>query len=65
MIRTFACRETKNIFNLKYSKKFPTNIQQGALRIPPANRLEQLKGKPQRIQHLDFLIILETQRSSG
>lgn len=59
MIRTFACRETEGIFNLHASRRFPADMQQVALRklrmlnratnvadlrIPPANRLEKLKG---------------------
>lgn len=59
MITSFKCNETKRIFNLEYSKKFPYNIQQVALRklkmlhravsiadlrVPPANRLEKLHG---------------------
>ena len=59
MIQTFACKETEKIFNRIYSKKMPQAIQRGAfkklrmlnrsvdlndLRIPPANRLEQLTG---------------------
>ena len=59
MIQTFACKETEKIFNRNYSKKLPQDIQRVALtklrmlsrsvdlndlRIPPANRLEQLSG---------------------
>lgn len=59
MILTFACKETEKIFNRNYSKKLPQAIQRAAfkklrmlnrsvdlsdLRIPPANRLEQLSG---------------------
>ncbi|HOD16258.1 MAG TPA: type II toxin-antitoxin system RelE/ParE family toxin [Spirochaetota bacterium] len=59
MIRSFRCRETEKIWNQEYSKKFPASIQKIALRklymiqrakerkdlrIPPANRLEKLKG---------------------
>lgn len=59
MIRSFKCKETAKIFNLERSKKFPSDLQQVALRklkmlnrsinlkdlrIPPANRLEALKG---------------------
>ena len=59
MIQSFACKETKKVFNRNYSKKLPQAIQQAAfkklrmlnrsanlndLRIPPANRLEQLSG---------------------
>jgi len=59
MIRSFSCKETEKIFNRHYSKKLPQSIQAVAfrklrminqssnlndLRIPPANRLEQLSG---------------------
>ena len=59
MIVTFNCKETEQIFNRRVSKKFPQKIQPRArqkllmldsaisiddLRIPPANRLEALKG---------------------
>lgn len=59
MIRSFQCRETKEIFELRRSRKLPTDIQQTALRklrmlsrsatlddlrVPPANRLEKLAG---------------------
>jgi len=59
MIKTFGCSEAEKIFKGKRSKKLPINIQQTArrklrmlnnalelsdLRIPPANRLELLKG---------------------
>jgi proteic killer suppression protein len=59
MIKSFKCKETEKIFNGEYSKKFPTNIQERAmrklvmisasqtisdLRIPPSNRLESLAG---------------------
>ncbi|RKZ81124.1 MAG: hypothetical protein DRR19_22670 [Candidatus Parabeggiatoa sp. nov. 1] len=59
MIITFKCTETEKIFERRISKKFPRNLQQRArkkllmldsanhlddLRIPPANRLEALKG---------------------
>lgn len=57
MIKSFRCKETEKIFNGRFSKKLPQNIQLLAerklillhhaatlddLRIPPANRLEQL-----------------------
>ena len=60
MIKTFNCKETEKIFNRNFSKKFPHNIQRVALRklrminraeilndlkVPPANRLEALRGK--------------------
>lgn len=59
MIKNFKDRETQKIFNRQKSKKLPSDIQQIALRklrmlnrakilqellIPPANRLERLKG---------------------
>jgi proteic killer suppression protein len=59
MIRSFKCKETERIFNRYYSKKFPNSIQRIALRklrminraitiqdlrVPPGNRLEELKG---------------------
>ena len=59
MIQSFVCKETEKIFNRIYSKKLPQAIQRVAfkklhmlnrsvdlndLRIPPANRLEQLAG---------------------
>lgn len=57
MIESFRDKETKKIFQRKYSKKFPVNIQKLALRklimldnaenindlrVPPGNRLEKL-----------------------
>ena len=59
MIRSWADAETEKIFNLQRSRKLPTDIQRVALRkllmldaavtiadltVPPANRLEKLKG---------------------
>lgn len=59
MIKPFNCKETKKIFDLDLSKKLPISIQKIALRklemldaaielhdlrVPPANRLESLKG---------------------
>ncbi len=59
MIKPFKCRETKSVFNGRFSKKLPQHIQRLAsrkltmlhfaaslddLRIPPANRLEMLSG---------------------
>lgn len=59
MIKSFGDRETENIWNGIRSKKLPNEIQDVArrklrminnaqdvddLRIPPANRLEKLKG---------------------
>ena len=60
MIKTFNDSETKKVWLGQLSKKLPTQIQQVArrkmrmlnnavtindLRIPPANRLEKLKGE--------------------
>lgn len=62
MIKSFKSKETEKIFNREYSLKLPSSIQKTALRklwmldasqtindlrVPPANRLEQLKGKRQ------------------
>jgi proteic killer suppression protein len=59
MIRSFKDKETAKVFHRTFSRKLPHNIQQIAfrklrmlnraatlndLRIPPANRLEQLYG---------------------
>ena len=59
MIKTFGDKESSNIWNEIRSKKLPNEIQDVArrkfrmlnnvqdvndLRIPPANRLEKLKG---------------------
>jgi len=59
MIEHFACEETAKIFNRRFSRRLPTDIQQVALRklkmlnrsstlldlrIPPANQLEALSG---------------------
>ena len=59
MIESFACKETKKIFEGERSRKLPPKIQQTGrrkliylneaadfndLRSPPANRLEALKG---------------------
>ena len=60
MIRTFKSKETEKIWGGDVSRKLPADIQQIArrklrmlnnaielkdLRIPPANRLEALKGE--------------------
>ncbi|CAM5341750.1 type II toxin-antitoxin system RelE/ParE family toxin [Rhodanobacter lindaniclasticus] len=65
MIRTFADKEAEKIWHGTQSRKLPANIQQVArrklrmlnnaatlddLRVPPANRLEALKGD-RRGQH--------------
>ena len=62
MIKSFKSKETEKIFRREYSLKLPSAIQKTALRkllmldasqiindlrIPPANHLEQLKGKRQ------------------
>jgi proteic killer suppression protein len=62
MIRSFACKETKKIWNGIRSNKFPVDIQERALRKlrqldaalvmddlknPPANKLERLAGNRQ------------------
>lgn len=59
MIRTFRNKETQKIFERQRSRKLPSDIQQIALRklrmlnraetlqdlrVPPANRLERLRG---------------------
>ena len=59
MIQSFKCKDTEKIFNRIFSKKFPNDLQRMALRkirmlnratilndlkVPPSNRLEQLKG---------------------
>lgn len=60
LIRSFKSRETERIFSRERSDKLPQDIQQVALRklrmlhravnlqdlrIPPANRLEKLRGE--------------------
>ncbi|MCC8999291.1 MAG: type II toxin-antitoxin system RelE/ParE family toxin [Candidatus Contendobacter sp.] len=59
MIRSFCCKETEKLFHGRFSTKLPQAIQRVAvkklnmlhaaqtlddLRIPPANRLEELRG---------------------
>ena len=59
MIKTFRYKETEKIFNRRFSRKLSQNIQHlarrklvildaatelNALRVPPGNRLEALKG---------------------
>jgi toxin HigB-1 len=59
MIRNFADQETEKVFNRRFSRKLPPEIQQSArrnlevlnvakvlqdLRVPPGNRLEKLVG---------------------
>jgi proteic killer suppression protein len=65
MIQSFKDKEAERIFSRQRSRKLPDNIQQVALRklrminravtlndlrIPPANRLEKLKGN-RKSQH--------------
>jgi toxin HigB-1 len=60
VIHSFKSKETEKIFNRERSRKLPQDIQQIALRklrmldnaqnindlrVPPANRLEKLKGE--------------------
>lgn len=60
MIRTFKDKETEKVYNQIFSRKLPNSIQKTALRklimidnaetledlkVPPANRLEALKGE--------------------
>jgi proteic killer suppression protein len=59
VIKSFKCRETERIFQGRFSRRLPRDIQRLAarklemlsaasqlksLRIPPSNRLEKLKG---------------------
>jgi len=59
VIKSFDCRETEKIFNGRFSKNLPNDIQRiaarkfevlhaanelNSLKIPPNNRLEKLKG---------------------
>lgn len=60
MIKSFKDRETEKVYDREISRRLPADIQQTALRklrmlnnagnlndlrIPPANRLETLRGK--------------------
>lgn len=60
MIESFACAETEKIWRRQRSRKLPQNIQRiarrkllmldaapdrNAMRVPPGNRMEALKGK--------------------
>ena len=62
MIKSFKCKETEKIWNEKFSKKLPQDIQKRALqklrmlhiasilddlKIPPSNCLEILTGDRQ------------------
>jgi proteic killer suppression protein len=59
MIKSFACKETEHVFHRERARKLPGDIQRiamrklwiidaapdiHALRVPPGNRLEALKG---------------------
>jgi len=59
MIKSFKCKDTQKVFDGIMAKRFPTDIQQRALRklvmldaaatvddlrIPPSNHLEKLTG---------------------
>jgi proteic killer suppression protein len=59
MIQSFNCKETAQIFEIGFSKKFPTTILKSAiiklamlnrsgqlseLTVPPSNHLEKLSG---------------------
>lgn len=59
MIKSFKSKEAEKIYQGRYSKRIPSDIQRvaarklemlaaasklGSLRIPPSNRLEKLKG---------------------
>lgn len=60
MIKSFACKETRRLFERERVKKIPPDIQRAALRklrmvdaatclgdlrVPPSNHLEKLKGE--------------------
>ena len=59
MIKTFRCRDTERVFNFELVRKWEPGLRKAALRklkwldaaadlndlrVPPANRLEKLKG---------------------
>jgi len=59
MIKSFKCKNTQQLFDGKYQKKFPqavnsvgkrkldmieASFDENDLRIPPSNRFERLKG---------------------
>ena len=59
MIKTFNCRDTERVFNFELVRKWEASLRKAALRklkwldaaadlndlrIPPANRLDKLKG---------------------
>jgi proteic killer suppression protein len=60
MIKTFQCRDTERVFNFELARRWDLAVRKAALRklkwldaavelndlrIPPANRLEKLKGE--------------------
>lgn len=57
MIKNFKCKETEKIWNGYYSKKFPSDMQERALRklrqLEVANNLDDLKNPPSN--HLEKL----------
>ena len=57
MIKTFKCKETEKIWDGRFSKKLPCNIQKRALKklmmLDSANVLDDLKIPPSN--HLEFL----------
>jgi proteic killer suppression protein len=50
MIQEFSCKETEKIWKGKYSRKFPADMQERALRklrqLDAAQTLEDLKNPP-------------------
>jgi proteic killer suppression protein len=50
MIKSFNCKDTKKIWNGIYASKFPSDIQERALRklrqLDASNALEDLKNPP-------------------
>jgi toxin HigB-1 len=60
MIKTFQCRDTERVFNFELARRWDVAVRKAALRklkwldaavelndlrIPPANRLEKLRGE--------------------
>ena len=60
MIKTFQCRDTERVFNFELARRWDLAVRKAALRklkwldaavelndlrIPPANRLEKLRGE--------------------
>ena len=69
MIRTFKDKQTERLFEREHARKLPADLQRPALRklrmlnraanlddlrVPPANRLEKLKGD--RVGHYSIRI---------